>query len=321
MLPRNNLLLYVLQILAFCTGLSTDGWSSESLLPVTLPTDTSEPSPEYHCTDRLSRTWWPVQVSISVALNYTAKSTATGEASRYAPNFFSGIGQGCTAGMRPRNNLLLYVLLVIKKHVYSKCTTSFRCLVVLPCPKAFCDGVAECFDAPTNPCAIVSAIAGLTCRARCLSFCMRKKVLPEDVRRLFCGYMPSQGHGVRVCKILRAECQRQIRLYYDYLQAQRKLMEFRRLISQATEWLWMQQLPYLRSCLPTRRQQPRCTVHTTGGVTLPSQVMDVLSLGPKFAVEPKRTAPELLTMEKKSAAYPKPWTNFNAASRVGRSCR
>ncbi|KAL1472585.1 hypothetical protein MTO96_039232 [Rhipicephalus appendiculatus] len=113
MRQRNNLLLYVLQILALCTGLSTDGWSSESLLPVTLPTDTSERSPEYRCTDELSRIWWPVQVSVSGALSYTAKSTATGEASRYAPNFFSGIGQGCTAGMRQRNNLLLYVLQIL----------------------------------------------------------------------------------------------------------------------------------------------------------------------------------------------------------------
>ncbi|KAH6933460.1 hypothetical protein HPB50_015157 [Hyalomma asiaticum] len=97
-------------MLALCLELSSDGWSPESLLPVTLPIDTNQRSPEFRCTDEFCRIWWPAQVSVSGALNYTAKSAVTGEASRYAPNVFSGIGQGCTAGMRPRNNLLLYVL-------------------------------------------------------------------------------------------------------------------------------------------------------------------------------------------------------------------
>ncbi|KAH8030931.1 hypothetical protein HPB51_012399 [Rhipicephalus microplus] len=157
MRPRNNLLLYVLQILALCLGLSSDGWSPESLLPVILSPDANQRSPEFCCTDEFSWIRWPAQVLVSGALNYTAKSTATGEASRYAPHVYSGIGQGFTASMRPRNNLLLYVLQGSKKHSYSKCTTSFRCLVVLPCPRAFCDGVAECFDAA---CMLVLLLSG-----------------------------------------------------------------------------------------------------------------------------------------------------------------
>ncbi|XP_075749459.1 uncharacterized protein LOC119172803 isoform X5 [Rhipicephalus microplus] len=113
MRPRNNLLLYVLQILALCLGLSSDGWSPESLLPVILSPDANQRSPEFRCTDEFSWIRWPAQVSVSGALNYTAKSTATGEASRYAPHVYSGIGQGFTASMRPRNNLLLYVLQLI----------------------------------------------------------------------------------------------------------------------------------------------------------------------------------------------------------------
>ncbi|KAL3230293.1 hypothetical protein MRX96_023466 [Rhipicephalus microplus] len=113
MRPRNNLLLYVLQILALCLGLSSDGWSPESLLPVILSPDANQRSPEFRCTDEFSWIRWPAQVSVSGALNYTVKSTATSEASRYAPHVFSGIGQGFTASMRPRNNLLLYVLQIL----------------------------------------------------------------------------------------------------------------------------------------------------------------------------------------------------------------
>ncbi|KAH7972155.1 hypothetical protein HPB52_007843 [Rhipicephalus sanguineus] len=56
-------------------------------------------------------------------------------------------------------------------------------------------------------------------------------------------------------------------------------------------------LPKLRAQKPKKQCPPGLqAVRTAGNITLPDYVQRVLSLGPKFAVEPRKTAPELLSM-------------------------
>lgn len=63
-----------------------------------------------------------------------------------------------------------------------------------------------------------------------------------------------------------------------------------------TEFLWQCALPQLRAITKKTHQESFSPVHTYGEVSLPEQVQDVLRRGPKFAVEPRRSAPELLAM-------------------------
>ncbi|KAH7936001.1 hypothetical protein HPB52_016372 [Rhipicephalus sanguineus] len=110
-------------------------------------------------------------------------------------------------------------------------------------------------------------IAVTTCRVRVLSFCIKKKVLPEEVRRLFGGFTPSQGHGSRICKILRAELQRQISS--TPVNGAKTLRELRRHISMSTEFLWKTQLLQLRNLVPTRQQPPKWPIHNQEDLDLP----------------------------------------------------
>ncbi|KAH7968566.1 hypothetical protein HPB52_009681 [Rhipicephalus sanguineus] len=64
-----------------------------------------------------------------------------------------------------------------------------------------------------------------------------------------------------------------------------------------TEFLWNVTLAKLRAQKPKKQCSPgQQAVRTAGNITLPDYVQRVLSLGPKFAVEPRKTAPELLSM-------------------------
>ncbi|XP_077505753.1 uncharacterized protein LOC144115296 isoform X2 [Amblyomma americanum] len=63
-----------------------------------------------------------------------------------------------------------------------------------------------------------------------------------------------------------------------------------------TEFLWRCALPQLRAITKKTHQESFSPVHTYGEVSLPEQVQGVLRRGPKFAVEPRRSAPELLEM-------------------------
>ncbi|XP_077564343.1 uncharacterized protein LOC144179781 [Haemaphysalis longicornis] len=57
-----------------------------------------------------------------------------------------------------------------------------------------------------------------------------------------------------------------------------------------------EELRQLRAAVKKQQPPTRCAVHRLEPVNLPPAVEEVLSLGPKFAVEPKRSAPELLSL-------------------------
>lgn len=113
---------------------------------------------------------------------------------------------------------------------------------------------------------------------------------------------------MRICKILRTECQRQIPLYRACLHLRLRAgdrsscggsrwRELSRTIDRTADFLWQQTLPLLGASIPGRR--PAATgnkVHKLGDVRLPKQVEQVLSHGPKFAVEPRKSPPELLSL-------------------------
>ncbi|KAG0409714.1 hypothetical protein HPB47_013165 [Ixodes persulcatus] len=135
------------------------------------------------------------------------------------------------------------------------------------------------------------------CRARSLSFCIRTKVLPDDVRTLFGGLLPSLGYGTRVCKILKAEWLRQARILRQYLAmqlqsradpstARRQLREYLTLADQTTEFIWQLQLRQLRERLPKKDPAQSTALHMPEELHLPED----------FAVEPKKSPPELLSL-------------------------
>ncbi|KAG0443722.1 hypothetical protein HPB47_014598, partial [Ixodes persulcatus] len=113
---------------------------------------------------------------------------------------------------------------------------------------------------------------------------------------------------MRICKILRTECQRQIRLYRECLHLRfragdrsscggSRWQELSRTIDRTADFLWQQTLPLLRASIPGRRLAATGNkVHKLGDVRLPKQVEQVLSHGPKFAIEPRRSPPELLSL-------------------------
>ncbi|KAH7953899.1 hypothetical protein HPB49_013851 [Dermacentor silvarum] len=76
----------------------------------------------------------------------------------------------------------------------------------------------------------------------------------------------------------------------------RRLREYSRLIDQTTESWWQVQLKDLRRFLPDKLPAPKGKVHFLQRESVPHDVQRVLSLGPKFAVEKRRTPPELLSL-------------------------
>lgn len=110
-----------------------------------------------------------------------------------------------------------------------------------------------------------------------------------------------------MCRILRSEWHQQARRFKEALflrihcntapsVAWKQWRECSRILDSSTEFLWQATLPQLRARLPRKPSRPRNVVHTVGDVHLPDDVHRVLSYGPKFAVEPKRTGPELLAL-------------------------
>ncbi|KAG0436091.1 hypothetical protein HPB47_018152 [Ixodes persulcatus] len=105
-----------------------------------------------------------------------------------------------------------------------------------------------------------------------LAFFIRRNLLPLEVRILFGAYGPSQGHGMRT------------RLYRECL--------FIRLQDRANPYRSDARWPGVTKTTPAAENK----VHKLGGTDLSKQVERVLCQGPKFAVEPKKSSPELLSM-------------------------
>ncbi|XP_064470235.1 uncharacterized protein LOC135384986 [Ornithodoros turicata] len=78
--------------------------------------------------------------------------------------------------------------------------------------------------------------------------------------------------------------------------AAKRLVEFRRLAKTATEAMWSVQIrQLLRLCDKPRKSQSQA-VHTPEPIQLPPGIAKVLSLGPKFAAEPRCSGPEMLSI-------------------------
>ncbi|KAG0422489.1 hypothetical protein HPB47_001693 [Ixodes persulcatus] len=149
------------------------------------------------------------------------------------------------------------------------------------------------------------------CQSRTISFYLKRKLVPREVQGLFGVVEPSWGHARRLCKILKSEYWRQVRLYLDWLRimvqggqedyhAKRCFEDYRRLASQTTEFIWQQtrmQLP------PKKKNAAICmdSVTVLGGATLPEEIKDVLNKGPKYSFEPSTSRPELLAMVRRVA--------------------
>lgn len=156
-------------------------------------------------------------------------------------------------------------------------------------------------------CSFVSLAAHADVQARVLSFCIRSNILPPVIRALFGGFPPSHNHGTRLCKILRSEWRRQARFYRDCLhssifsddnlgRARQRWREFSRLLDQSAEACWTNVLGGLRRLVPRKKDAGNSyRIHCDGDIDLPEDVSSTLKLGPKFAVQPKRDAAELLT--------------------------
>ncbi|KAH7972012.1 hypothetical protein HPB52_005043 [Rhipicephalus sanguineus] len=131
----------------------------------------------------------------------------------------------------------------------------------------------------TDPCRIVPLIATAACRARTLGFCIRHKVLPPEVRALFGHCLSSFNHGVRICKGMRSEWQRQTRMYRDQLRLLleprtnfNNWREYSRLADRTTEFLWQQDLQGLRTQVQKKPSAPSNSLHVIGDVNLPDKV-------------------------------------------------
>ncbi|KAH8022970.1 hypothetical protein HPB51_007983 [Rhipicephalus microplus] len=73
------------------------------------------------------------------------------------------------------------------------------------------------------------------------------------------------------------------------------MKEFTACIEHTTDTLWAGELRRLRSGIAAK-QRFKGVVHTCGDVVLPDFVRRTLSLGPKYAVDKKYTAPDLLAI-------------------------
>ncbi|KAH7973266.1 hypothetical protein HPB52_023331 [Rhipicephalus sanguineus] len=119
------------------------------------------------------------------------------------------------------------------------------------------------------------------------------------------GFPPSFGYGGRLYKIFRAEWRRQARFYRDWLhasilcdgsvrRAKQKWREFSRLLAFSTEAFWHRVLDSLRPLVPPKVLPSEDRLHSSGDVELPEDFGRILRLGPKFAVQPRKDAAELL---------------------------
>ncbi|KAH8020938.1 hypothetical protein HPB51_010328 [Rhipicephalus microplus] len=154
------------------------------------------------------------------------------------------------------------------------------------------------------PCVIVAMYVYAVCNARKFSFLIRYKQLPPDILLLFGGFRPSQGHGLRLLKVLSSEWHRQARFYKQclFLSLQgttnnnrgKKWFDHLDLANAAAEFRWRQMLTELRASLPKKPSPSKEGLHSLGNVSVPENISSVLSRGPKYAVEPRRSRAELL---------------------------
>nr|XP_054933026.1 uncharacterized protein LOC126542008 [Dermacentor andersoni] len=112
-----------------------------------------------------------------------------------------------------------------------------------------------------------------------------------------------------MCRILRSEIWRQVRLLYDWLHlvcfsldpvhiASTKLQSLRKLAAQNTEFLWRKTLPILPKGGETK-EASSTALQVLGGAFIPEDIVDVLKKGPKFSSEPRIPGHELLSLNRR----------------------
>ncbi|XP_065288624.1 uncharacterized protein [Dermacentor albipictus] len=161
---------------------------------------------------------------------------------------------------------------------------------------------------------LLTHIVNATCRARRYAFCIRKGLVPDEVSALFGPVKPSWGHVKRLCRLMRSELWRQVRLFQDWLRllcyvdhpgwlAARKLASLMKTAAQLTEHHWRCLLNLLLSCLNNRdtTQGSKRSVTVLGNVSLPENVTRLLQKGPKYGLEPGVPAHELIATNRKLA--------------------
>lgn len=150
-------------------------------------------------------------------------------------------------------------------------------------------------------------IAVASCHACSITFYLQRKTVPPLILAFFGGFPPSQGHRLWLCKILRAEWQHKVRIFRACLHFQLHCeaepwsawnlwLQYSKIVYRYTEFYWQLILPHHWTSLPTKRPATKNSVHVLRDVRLPGNVADVLSLGPKFAVAPRKSKPELLSL-------------------------
>ncbi|KAG0414675.1 hypothetical protein HPB47_008167, partial [Ixodes persulcatus] len=75
-----------------------------------------------------------------------------------------------------------------------------------------------------------------------------------------------------------------------------KRREFRDLADATAEFRWRLTLSELRASTPRRASPKKNPIHTLGQVSLPESIRHVLDRGPKYAVEPRKSRAELLSL-------------------------
>ncbi|KAH7939988.1 hypothetical protein HPB52_020029 [Rhipicephalus sanguineus] len=96
-----------------------------------------------------------------------------------------------------------------------------------------------------------------------LSYCLKRKLIPPDVRRLCGSIDPSWGQCRRVCKVLKSES-------------------------------WRQRARF--SVAPCDRKAQKIPSTTVIGGNLPAEVLKILDKGPKYSYEPAPSRHQYLAM-------------------------
>lgn len=154
----------------------------------------------------------------------------------------------------------------------------------------------------------MSHIVTTTCRARYISFCLRK----GQVLGLFGVAWPTPGHSERVCCLLRSELWRQIRRLQDYLcvlcyvrdppwKAEVELRSLRIFAARLVEFWWASHLSSMLNQI-RKKEEGVLWVLILGDVEIPEDVERLLKKGPKFSHEPVVPPHELLAFNRRIAA-------------------
>lgn len=158
---------------------------------------------------------------------------------------------------------------------------------------------------------LIGHIASAICRARCYTYCIRNGLVPADIVA-FCGMVtPSSGHVKRICRIMKSEIWRQVRLLYDWIRvlccardpdwiAEEKMKIFRWVAMQKTEFLWQRVLHFMPRKVGKAPVKP-CSLVLLGDASVPEGVAALLEKGPKYSVPPRIPTHELLALNRKLA--------------------